>query len=130
MEIIDNAINIRLLRSNLADVLYQVRYRHDRLLVVKYRQPLAAIVSVEDLRLLQAFERLEAVDGTENKSVLANALSYEARHAEDPALLEDVLQDMFLGGPLHDTYGQNRQRISRIIREGIADTDDEPRTWT
>ena len=112
MELIQGAVNIRVLRANLADVLLQVRFRQDRMLVVKHRQPLAAIVSVEDLKLLRAFESIEGVDGTENKGTLAAALSYESDWGMNPREMREYEQMSFLGGRLHDSYGLNRRHLS------------------
>ena len=111
MELIRGAVNIRLLRANLADVLSQVRFRHDRMLVVKYRQPLAAIVPVEDLKLLRAFESIEGIDGTEDKGVLAAALSYESDWGLNPREMREYEQMSLLGGRLPDNYGLNRRHL-------------------
>ena len=111
MELIRGAVNIRLLRANLADVLLQVRFRQDRMLVVKHGQPLAAIVSVEDLNLLRAFESIEGLDGSEHKGVLAAALSYESDWGLNPREMREFEQMSLLGGRLHVSYGLHRRHL-------------------
>jgi prevent-host-death family protein len=53
-------INITKARDNLADILNRVAYAKDRYRITKRGKPIAAVIPIEDLKLL---ERLETAAG-------------------------------------------------------------------
>ncbi|MER5303220.1 type II toxin-antitoxin system Phd/YefM family antitoxin [Streptomyces lasiicapitis] len=50
-------------RAELADLINRVVYGNERVVVTRHGKPLVALVSADDLRLLEEAEGIEAVDG-------------------------------------------------------------------
>ena len=49
-------INISSARENLADILNRVTYAKDRYRITKRGKPIAAVIPIEDLKMLERFE--------------------------------------------------------------------------
>ena len=71
------------LRDGLADVLSRVRHAHERVVVTRSGKPVAAIIPVDELRLLQALE-----DGLDIKA------ADEAKREGVFYDLEEVLEEL------------------------------------
>lgn len=56
-------VTIRELRAHLAEVLAQVKHGQQRMIVSKYDRKVAALISLEDLRLLESLERISGIVG-------------------------------------------------------------------
>ncbi len=77
-------------RDNFADLLNKVAYAGDRVLVERHGKPLAAIVSAEDLDLLERLEdRLDLLDALQ-------ALQEAEDRAEKPVSLDSLLEELGL----------------------------------
>lgn len=64
-------INTSQARIDLAEIANRVQYRHERVVLTKYNKAVAAIVSVEDLRLIEMIE--DRMDLEDAKKVLADS---------------------------------------------------------
>ena len=53
-------INISSARENLADILNRVTYAKDRYRITKRGKPIAAVIPIEDLKMLERFESDDA----------------------------------------------------------------------
>lgn len=58
-------------RSNLADYLNRIQYAGERMLITRNGRAIAAVVSKEDLELLQALE--DRIDGADAEEALREA---------------------------------------------------------
>ncbi len=61
MHDIDTRISIRELRTELASVVARVQHVQHRMLLTRNGTPVAALVSIEDLNILKAFERISGI---------------------------------------------------------------------
>lgn len=61
MHDVDTRISIRELRTELASVVARVQHVQHRMLLTRNGTPVAALVSIEDLNILKAFERLSGI---------------------------------------------------------------------
>ncbi len=52
----DHDVSLANARSRLGDLVSQVSYRHDRIVITKHGRPVAAIVPAHDLELLEELE--------------------------------------------------------------------------
>lgn len=79
-------------RDNFAELLNKVAYAGDRVLVERHGKPLAAIISAEDLELLEQLEdRLDLFDGLW-------ALQEAEASGEKPVPLDVLLEEFRIRG--------------------------------
>jgi len=75
-------------RDAFAEIINRAGYGHERLRIARRGKPVAALISIEDLELLEALE--EAQDLAEHRRVLARIEAGE----EDVIPLENVLKKL------------------------------------
>jgi prevent-host-death family protein len=78
-----NAIAISDLRDDQADVINRVAYRHERFVLTKHGRPVAALIPLDDMKLLEALE-----DRVDLESI-AEARN-DPENAGEPVAWEDV----------------------------------------
>jgi prevent-host-death family protein len=66
-------------RDRLSNILNRAHFAHERIVITKHGDPVAAVVSIEDLKAIEALER---------RSDIKAALAYAARQADHAAVLE------------------------------------------
>ncbi|HET6568551.1 MAG TPA: type II toxin-antitoxin system Phd/YefM family antitoxin [Rhodothermales bacterium] len=75
------------LRKNLAEIINQAAYGHERTVITRAGKPLAAIVSIEDLEAMEALEDLTDIRAAEA------AKREDAEHG-GPTPLKDFLREL------------------------------------
>lgn len=98
-------LSVAELREQLAETLNEVRYTKARRLVTKHGRKVAAVVSVEDLRLLETLE--DIVDVQVARERLASL-------EQEGAVSWDALQkELELNGNVHGKVSQSRGKGTR-----------------
>src|SRR5690348_11433972 len=82
----DRTLSVAQARAQFADLLNQVRYRKDRVIVARHGKPIVAIIPSEDLDLLEQIE-----DEADTRAA-KQALEDVKRHGTVP--LKGMLQDL------------------------------------
>ncbi len=81
------------LRSQIRRVLNEVRYSRAQYVVEKFGEPTAAIISIEDFRLLQALRQQEMTDRLREIIARARAQARDLPPEELDALVEEARAD-------------------------------------
>lgn len=93
------------LRSQIRRVLNEVGYGQTQYVVEKFGEPTAAIVSMEDFRLLQAARDRQATDSLQALVANIRARGQDLKAGELDALIEDARAEF---------YARPRQRDDRL----------------
>lgn len=99
------------LRSQIRRVLNEVGYGQTQYVVEKFGEPAAAIVSMEDFRLLQAARERQATGSLQELVASIRARGQELEGAELDALIEDARAEF---------YARPRRR-NDLVHDGQSD---------
>jgi prevent-host-death family protein len=83
------------LRAHVKRVLNEVGYGDVQYLVEKFGEPTAAIISVEDYRLLQAAKRQQAIDSLRDTLTSLRARNRAVEAGELDALIEEARSEFY-----------------------------------
>ena len=95
-------VGIAQIRNNLADALNRVAYQGDRVVLERRGKGVAAIVSIDDLELLEALEDYEDVRAAKR------TLAEMKRKGQKPVPLADIINR--LGQPFRSRTGRKTMK--------------------
>ncbi len=87
MTLLMKSVTVAEVKRRFSEVLGSVRYQGERLIVMRRRQPMAAIVPLEDLHKLQALER-QTSGGGSPRGLLAAIGAWEDYNDLDQLIVE------------------------------------------
>lgn len=104
------SLSVAEVREQLADMLNEVKYAKKRTVVTKHGREVAAVVSVEDLQLLERIE--DFID-------VATALERLTNNPQPPMDWDDALKELEASDDLQDTNRHARDaRVEKGARKG------------